>query len=156
MRKILSVTLLVFALAHSTAHPHCQIPCGIYDDQLRIKLIREHIDTIERSMNTIISLSEEKDKNYNQIVRWVNNKDEHADEISRIAMYYFLAQRLEPLEKGADHYDEYIKELSLWHELIYLAMKAKQTTDTGYIKKMRDTVDELEPLALEQEGHSHR
>ena len=27
---------------------HCEIPCGIYDDQLRLQLMREHVMTIEK------------------------------------------------------------------------------------------------------------
>ena len=29
---------------------HCEIPCGIYDDQTRVQLIHEHIGTIEKAM----------------------------------------------------------------------------------------------------------
>jgi len=41
----------------SLAYSHCQIPCGIYDDEARFTEIAEHITTIEKSMKEIESLS---------------------------------------------------------------------------------------------------
>ena len=36
---------------------HCEVPCGIYDDEARIKEIHEHLDTIEKAMKKIKELS---------------------------------------------------------------------------------------------------
>lgn len=124
------------------AFPHCQIPCGIYNDDMRLDMIAEDILTIEKSMNQINHLSEEKDKDLNQIVRWVDNKDTHADRISDTVMYYFLAQRVAPVEdKNSPEYALYAKKLTLLHELIYYSMKAKQTTDLSYIGKLRAALE---------------
>ena len=66
------ITFLIFV---SNAGAHCQIPCGIYDDQLRANLIAEHTTTIEKSMQQIIDLGKASPVNYNQLVRWVSNKE---------------------------------------------------------------------------------
>ena len=60
MRRITTATLItVAALATaSTAAAHCQIPCGIYDDELRVQLIEEHITTVEKSMKQVAELGE--------------------------------------------------------------------------------------------------
>ncbi|MCF7740851.1 MAG: superoxide dismutase, Ni, partial [Candidatus Marinimicrobia bacterium] len=79
---IILLTLLV--LLPALINAHCQIPCGIYDDVTRFKLMREHVETIEKSMNTVMDLQKEEDINYNQLVRWINNKDEHADKFNDI------------------------------------------------------------------------
>jgi nickel superoxide dismutase len=130
--------------------PHCQVPCGIYGDEMRFEMMDEDIDTIEKSMKMIIELSGEKKKNFNQIVRWVNNKDHHADKLTETVTYYFMAQRLEPIDKTDKAYREYLGKLVLWHKLLFYAMKSKQTTDLGYIEKMRTIVEELEPLTLSE------
>ena len=130
------------------AFPHCQVPCGIYNDEMRFEMMDEDIDTIEKSMKMIIELSGEKNKHLNQIVRWVNNKDHHADKLAETVTYYFMAQRLEPLDRTDKAHKEYLNKLALWHELLFYAMKSKQTTDLGYIEKMRTIVEELEPLTL--------
>ena len=44
---VMCVLLLIPAV---TAFSHCEIPCGIYDDAMRITMIQEHITTIEKSM----------------------------------------------------------------------------------------------------------
>jgi nickel superoxide dismutase len=128
--------------------PHCQVPCGIYDDEMRFEMMDEDIDTIEKSMKMITELSGEKNKNFNQIVRWVNTKEHHAEKLTETVTYYFMAQRLEPLNKTDKGYKEYLAKLTLWHKLLFYAMKSKQTTDLGYIEKMRTIVEELEPITL--------
>ena len=45
---ILLITLVVTIATQ--VYSHCQIPCGIYDDATRLKLISEHTLTIEKSM----------------------------------------------------------------------------------------------------------
>ena len=45
---------------------HYEIPCGIYDDELRANLIYEHTITIEKSMKSIAELSRQNPVDYNQ------------------------------------------------------------------------------------------
>ena len=74
MRRILSGLVLAVLLLPTLASAHCEVPCGIFDDALRIEMLREHVTTIEKSMNQIQSLSAEEDPDYNQLVRWVTTK----------------------------------------------------------------------------------
>ncbi len=138
--------LLLFGLAMSQfVFSHCQVPCGIFDDQLRIKMMEEHITTIEKSMNQIIALSKETPPNYNQIIRWVTNKDKHADELSDIVTYYFMAQRVKPVPKSdSKEYAAYQQQLELLHNILYYSMKAKQSTDITVIGTLRDFLKKFE------------
>ena len=86
---IVFVSAIVFG---SLTYSHCQVPCGIYDDEARFNMIAEHITTVEKSIKLIVSLSAQEKPNMNQVVRWVNNKEKHADEISHIVTYYFYAR----------------------------------------------------------------
>ena len=72
---------------------HCEIPCGIYGDELRFSMIEENIATVEKSMKKIVELSGD-DANANQVARWVDNKEKHADDIREIVTQYFLTQRI--------------------------------------------------------------
>ena len=128
----------------SLAYSHCQIPCGIYDDPARFGEIAEHITTIEKSMNEIVELSKEPSKNSNQLIRWVINKDEHADEISHVVTYYFMAQRIKlPAEGDTKAQGDYVKKLTLLHEMLIYSMKAKQTTDLANVEKLRSLLKEF-------------
>lgn len=150
MKKLILI-FSILLLPSSLAFSHCQIPCGIYDDEARLDMIAEDILTVEKSMNQIIHLSEEKKKNYNQIVRWVNNKDEHADKISNTVMYYFMAQRVAPAStENEEEQGLYFRKIALLHELIFYSMKAKQTTDLSYVEKMRAALKEFRKLYSEK------
>lgn len=140
MKKIILIFCALLLLP-APAFSHCQIPCGIYDDEMRLDMIEEDILTVEKSMNQINELSKAQEKDYNQIVRWVDNKDAHADKISETASYYFMAQRVTPVGmEDKEGYALYAKKLALLHELIYYSMKAKQTTDLSYVEKLRSAL----------------
>ena len=134
-------------LITSIAFSHCEIPCGIYGDKTRIELLAEHITTIEKSIKSITSLRGEKEINYNQLVRWVNNKEKHAEKIQEIVYQYFMAQRVKPADsKDAKKYDTYIQQLTILHEILVYAMKSKQSTDLNTITKLRSLVDSFEKV----------
>ena len=144
-KRIIAVSVLaVVAIIASIAYSHCQIPCGIYDDEGRFDAISEHITTIEKSMKEIERLSAEAKPNMNQIVRWVNNKELHADELSEIVTYYFMAQRVKlPEEGNTKAQDEYVKKLTQLHRMLVYAMKAKQTTDMANVDKLKVALDKF-------------
>lgn len=145
MKIILSFTIILVMIVGTSqsAWAHCQIPCGIYDDEMRFKMIEEDIATVEKSMLEITKLSQAEVKDYNQIVRWVDNKEHHADKISDTVTYYFMAQRVKP---AAGRDAKYEREIALMHELVYYSMKAKQTTDTAYVDNMRKSLAEFKAL----------
>lgn len=159
MRSVLSYKLMVpavlvsLAIFASIVYSHCQIPCGIYDDPARFVMLAEHIATIEKSMNQINELSQESKPNFNQIVRWVQNKDSHADELSEIVTYYFMAQRIKPADKAdAEAYQQYVKQLTLLHQMLVYSMKAKQTTDLANVEKLRALLAEFRAAYLGDSG----
>jgi len=145
--KVIGVIIAAAAVIGAAtwrAYPHCQIPCGIYDDDARLAAIGEHIGTIEKSMRKIDELGAAEKPNYNQIVRWVSNKEQHADEISEIVTQYFMAQRVKPAD-AADKkaWDQYVRKLTLLHRMLVAAMKAKQTTDLQHTKALSKLLDEF-------------
>lgn len=153
MNRIATLIIAVALLAPaSLGFSHCQIPCGIYGDETRFTMLEEHITTIEKSMNQINELSAAGDKNYNQLIRWVANKDKHADELTSIVTYYFMAQRVKPA--GADD-AEYITKITLLHRLIFHAMKAKQTTDLEHIEHLRKWLGEFRTAYFGEKEHAH-
>ncbi len=148
MQKLLLNSLflaiaLVFTI--SKANAHCEVPCGIYDDSVRVALIKEHIGTIEKAMVKITEESAKEKPNYNQLVRWVNNKEEHAKKIQEIVSQYFLHQRIKLVDPtNAAAYKKYQTHLELLHKLLVYAMKCKQTTDKKYIADLRTTITAFE------------
>jgi len=147
----LFIGLLVFS---KRSFAHCEVPCGIYDDSVRVALIYEHITTIEKAMKNIVEISSSEDPNYNQLVRWIMNKEKHATEIQEIVSQYFLTQRIKLTdESDADLYKKYITELTLLHEMTVLSMKTKQTTDQSFIDQLKNVVASFEESYFG--GHHH-
>jgi len=95
LRLTLISALGVLFLASQTAHAHCQVPCGIYDDHARVKTMLEDAATVSKAVDLINDLSGKTDpQSNNQLVRWVVNKESHADNIISIISNYFLTQRV--------------------------------------------------------------
>jgi len=146
--------LLIFAFS-GTLFSHCEIPCGIYDDQMRLTMMSEHIKTIEKSITLIQELSSQDKKNYNQIVRWITNKEKHADLLSDIATQYFMKQRIKlPKKSDGKIYDDYIRKLTLLHRIMVYAMKCKQTTDMENVERLRAYLQDFKTVYLG--GSSHK
>ena len=127
-------------LFSAQAFAHCEIPCGIYDDEMRINIINEHISTVEKSMNKIIGLEKEEHHNSNQLVRWIMNKERHADEIQEIVTQYFMTQRI---KLNTTNYE---KKLGLLHQMLIYSMKCKQTTDLANVSKLKELNNDFKAL----------
>ena len=141
MKKRLLTLLIVlssFGFFSSNAIAHCEIPCGIYDDTARIELIFEHATTIEKSMKMIAEL--EKGNNSNQLVRWVTNKEKHAELLQYIVSQYFMTQRI---KLDAKDYD---KKITALHKMLVFSMKCKQTIDLANVESLRAAAQEFQKL----------
>ncbi len=159
MRKILGALAIGFSLmSANTAFSHCEIPYGIYNDELRIEQIEEAILTIEKSINAIKELSKStKDPlAINQLVRWIDNKDKHATKIQHIVWEYFFTQRVKPVGlNDKERYKKYLKELELLNKISFYAMKVKQSVDLETVDKLRETLEEFEKVYFGKEHHHH-
>ena len=83
MKKYL--ILLTLLLNIGLLYPHCQVPCGIYDDAVRIVTIKEDFATISKAMVEIKTLSAKNDpQSLNQLNRWIVTKEEHATNIQKV------------------------------------------------------------------------
>jgi len=135
---------------------HCQVPCGIYDDQMRFEMMAENIATVEKATREIGRLSAQAEKNYNQIVRWVQNKETHADRIAETLTQYFLTQRIKPIDpKDKVGYENYVKKLTLVHRMLVAAMKCKQTVDPANVEKLRFLLAEFRGVYFGPQEHAH-
>ncbi|MRT92750.1 superoxide dismutase [Ni] [Ancylomarina sp. 16SWW S1-10-2] len=153
--KVLVLAYLMFiGLGSIKAYAHCEIPCGIYNDKARVELMYEHIQTIEKSMKLIIELSAAEKPDYNQLVRWINNKEEHANKLQTIATQYFMFQRVKVSEDPAVRAKS-MKQLELLHKICVYAMQAKQSTNIEMIKKLNDTVHDFSHEYLGEVEHKH-
>ena len=143
MRLTPAALAAALLLSAASAWGHCEIPCGIYGDDLRFSLIEENLTTVEKSMKKIEELAGDP-ANANQLARWVANKERHADDIREIVTQYFLTQRIKiPAEGDAGAREAYSNKVILLHQMMVYAMKCKQTTDVANVEKLHALAHEF-------------
>jgi nickel superoxide dismutase len=155
MRYIItSLVLLVLVMASaSKTYAHCEVPCGIFDDEARVKMIREDIATIEKAILQIEELSKASPVNHNQVIRWVMTKEDHANKIQETVSQYFMAQRVKPVDPAdQEAHAKYLSQLTALHDLMIFAVKSQQSLDLQNIVKMHEAVDRFEIAYF---GHKH-
>ena len=141
MKKFLLAGLIMAGssiLLPQTSYAHCEIPCGIYDDSARVTGMLEDCATIEKATVKIAELAGKTDaQSQNQMVRWVSNKEKHAQNVISTISNYFLTQRVKSSQ--ADYTDRLVKH----HSVIVAAMKVKQNADGKYAAELKKAVQAL-------------
>lgn len=142
-------SLLIAAAAlllPAAAAAHCQIPCGIYDDHARVQSMLEDADTVAKSARLLQELAAKDDvESRQQFVRWVTNKEAHAQKVIATVADYFLTQRVKPDQA------DYAERLARHHAVILAAMKAKQNADPAFAEALREAILALRDYYPEHE-----
>lgn len=136
---LMALSLILLVMAPTLVLSHCQVPCGIYDDHARVDQMLEDSVTIIKAAKQMEALKGKTDaQSQNQMVRWVVNKEKHAQYIISTISDYFLTQRVKASQ------DDYVQRLKDHHAVIVAAMKAKQNADVSFGKKLQKTIQVLE------------
>ena len=147
--------LLLFSLLNGILIAHCQVPCGIYNDAVRIVQIQEDYKTIQKAMLKIQELSGRQDaKSMNQLTRWVMTKEEHATKIQRTVSDYFLTQRIKLKSEESD-YKIYVKQTTTLHQILVAAMKCKQTVEQDHAHQGIELLNVFVDLYFDEHGRDH-
>ena len=151
MNKFIYTLLIPFLTIQSIALAHCQIPCGVYDDALRIVQIKEDFKTIRKAMDQIKQLSIKTNPlSINQLNRWVMTKEQHATNIQKIVSEYFLTQRIK-----MDKSQKYIDQTTTLHQVLVAAMKCKQTVDKDNVNQGIQLIDTFVSYYFDDHGLEH-
>ena len=117
---------------NQTALAHCEVPCGIYDDQRRFEDMLEDQETIAKGMAQVREMAGKSDPlSVNQTVRWISTKESHATNVQHTISQYFMTQRIKADKEG------YAKKLAAAHAVMVAAMKCKQNTDAEVADTLR-------------------
>jgi len=146
-RRLLLAGLMSLAFALPQAgYAHCQVPCGIYDDHARLQAMLEDAATVEKAATSMAELAGASDaQSQNQMVRWVLNKEKHADNVIQTISDYFLTQRVTPSQ------EDYAERLQRHHAVILAAMRAKQNAAKSFAVELRNKIEALAEYYPEHE-----
>lgn len=111
---------------------HCQMPCGIYHDDLVYDLIDQYIETMYKAVAEIKEHNLEDSKNCNQTIRWVLEKEKESDAAAELITKYFLQQKIKPNEEDT------VKKVTSAHKLLFLIVQIKQTVDKKMVFEFMD------------------
>jgi len=106
------------------------VPCGIFDDPVRVELMKEDAATVRKAMVQINELAGAPSaQSLNQATRWIIVKEDSAKNIITTVSEYMLAQRVKK-ELFTDD-AEYQQALVAHHVLMQAAVKTKQVVDVA-------------------------
>ncbi|MFZ5950696.1 MAG: superoxide dismutase [Ni] [Candidatus Rifleibacteriota bacterium] len=153
--RYFAIALFFSLLLVNVTFAHCQVPCGIFTDDLRFSLMNEHADTILKCMKQTEELSKAEKPDFNQIVRWTTTKDYHADDIINICSHYFLCQRVKaPADpKNAEEKAAYLNKIELLHRLMVTAMKCKQSLDEKLVEQLKTVIHDFQQAYSPEHKH---
>jgi nickel superoxide dismutase len=130
MRKLAAagcMMLLTFAAQQLTAH--CQMPCGIYHDQMIYDKIDEYYETMYKAISVLDDNKFDTIQQKNQFIRWVMTKERMSDETAHIILEYFLQQKLKPDDPDS------LDLVKSAHRMLFLLVSIKQTVDLNIVKE---------------------
>ncbi len=147
MKRLVIASLVLPLLLLGRLQPasaHCEVPCGIYHDQLRFEQMLEDQSTIAKAIAQIHELTKAMENgvdplSVNQVVRWVTTKEDHATKTQDVIAQYFMTQRIKP---GTDEESNkaYLKKLTAAHAVMQAAMKCKQTADPATADALKEAI----------------
>lgn len=95
LRAVVSKSSRLPALMPALTRAHCQVPCGIFDDPVRVTQLKEDAATVRKAMVQIEELSGAGTAlALNQATRWIMTKEDHAKSIISTVSEYMLCQRV--------------------------------------------------------------
>ncbi len=148
MKKQLFLAVSMIALcSHHPVDAHCQMPCGIYHDDMVFDRIDQYIETMVKCVAVLKDNKFESIQDHNEFVRWVIQKEKSSDEIADLITEYFLQQKI----KVGD--DDTTKRLVSAHKLLFLLVQIKQHADIKIVKQFYDEWERFK-LLFHIEGYA--
>lgn len=135
-RFLTAAVMLVAALVPMTyLAAHCEVPCGIYDDDARFHEMLEDQATIAKAIASMHELASDPDVNgINQLARWVSTKEAHATNTQHIIAQYFMTQKIKADGEG------YVGKLTAAHSVMVAAMKCKQSAEPATSEALKKAI----------------
>jgi nickel superoxide dismutase len=98
----------------------------------------EDAQTVLKACRSMEDLADQSDaQSKQQFVRWVNNKESHAQKVIETISDYFLTQRVKPAQA------DYEERLEAHHAVILAAMKAKQSASVDVSEHLQEAIKAL-------------
>lgn len=145
-RERILIGLLAAVFLNGQLNAHCQMPCGIYHDELVYNQIDQYAETMYKAVAVLNDLHMDNVKEKNDFVRWVMQKENASNEIAEVICKYFLMQKIKPGEEDT------AKKLAEAHKLLFGIVQIKQNTDIKFVESFTDDWEKFK-LMFHVEGY---
>lgn len=145
LRKWITITCLTLII-QSGLIAHCQLPCGIYHDDMVYDQIDQYVETMFKGITVMNDSKFDTAIERNEFVRWVMEKDHESNEAAHLILTYFLQQKIKPGETDTP------KRLESAHRLLFLLVQIKQQTNIELVKQFAKEWDAFK-LFFHREGY---
>ncbi len=125
---------------------HCQMPCGIYHDDMVYDQIDQYTETMYKGIAVMNDSKFQSSKERNEFVRWAMEKEAASDETAALLTKYFLQQKIKPGEPDTT------KRLESLHKLLFLIVAIKQNVDLEFVKEFTAEWERFK-LMFHREGY---
>lgn len=145
MFKNILISGMLFA-APVALNAHCQMPCGIYHDNMVYDQIDQFVETVFKGISVLNDSKFSTPKERNEYIRWVGEKESSCSNVAELILTYFLQQKIKPGEKDT------VKKLTSAHNLLFLLVAIKQNTDLNTVKEFNGEWEKFK-LMFHREGY---
>ena len=144
--KIFLFNLIALCSVFQQGSSHCQMPCGIYHDDMVFDQIDQYVETMYKGISVINDSKFSTTKDRNETIRWVIQKEKASDEAAELITAYFLQQKIKPGEPDT------VKRLTSAHLLLFQIVAIKQNVDLAMVKEFATEWDKFK-LMFHREGY---
>lgn len=141
-KGLLAVTIFFSTLLNA----HCQMPCGIYHDDMVYDQVDQAVETLYKGVAVLNQTKFTNVHDMNEAVRWICEKDKICDDTAVLITEYFLQQKIKPDDPDTP------KRLTAAHKLLFYLVAIKQNTDLDYVKQFNEEWEKFK-LMFHREGY---
>lgn len=134
-KNALLIGIAAFICRTGSLTAHCQMPCGIYHDEMVFNQIDQYIETMYKGITELKNSKFSNPLERNNFMRWVILKETASNEMANLITEYFLQQKIKPGEPDT------AKRLVSAHKMLFELTAIKQNVD---LKMIEDFADEWE------------
>lgn len=146
MNKFFAIGFSVLTFLTSNLIAHCQMPCGIYHDNMVYDQIDQFVETVYKGITVLNESKFSTVREKNEFVRWVGEKEKSCNEAANLLTVFFLQQKIKPGEEDT------VKRLVSAHKLLFLLVAIKQNTDLDFVKQFNEEWEKFK-LMFHREGY---
>jgi len=132
---------ILFICLQAILGAHCQMPCGIYHDEIEFGRLDEYVELMTKAMKELETNEQKSPQDRANFVRWVNLKDSNSNEMAALMMQYFLQQRIK-----SDETELLIQA----HKVLVTMMQIEQLVDSRVVDTLKQELKAFKELYMQK------